>query len=184
MKCKTFFFLIFSAAVLLDPGNLSGQRLDFDCVILEDTTSGDGFAPKSLECSENGWHIPTQGVYKILIIYAEVAYTSSNDFLDPDPSGSTNWPINDIPTWADDLVDQTSLTNPQGYLSKYFREASSGNLEVIGDYLEGPSNNGVFTVNYSGTLANPDLTGPLATVINTAMGTSFLSSSGQTNASY
>ncbi|MCA1763692.1 MAG: T9SS type A sorting domain-containing protein [Flavobacteriales bacterium] len=163
---------------------MSAQPIDFDCVILEDTTSGDGFAPKSLECSENGWHIPTQGVYKILIIYAEVAYTSSNDFLDPDPSGSTNWPINDIPTWADDLVDQTSLTNPQGYLSKYFREASSGNLEVIGDYLEGPSNNGVFTVNYSGTLANPDLTGPLATVINTAMGTSFLSSSGQTNASY
>src|SRR5690554_1149099 len=91
--------------------------------------------------SENGWILPASGTLKVLVVFAEIDYTVGSD---PVPSGTSGWPVGDLPIWADDLFDTAVLPNPHGLISKYYRQASSGNFNVIGDYLVSPFNNGVF----------------------------------------
>jgi len=77
-----------------------------------------------------------------LVIYGQVLYTP--DSLDPNAGDNLEWPLGNLPSWKDDLLDVNPSTNPQGTLSKYFYQASSGNLQVVGDYLVSSINNGLF----------------------------------------
>lgn len=88
--------------------------------------------------SQNGWLLPTNGTLRVLFIYVEIDYDQIPS-LDPMPNGATNWQKNQLPTWKNDFVD-ASVSNPQGYLTKYFLESSFGSFSVIGDYLVDPSN--------------------------------------------
>ena len=145
---------------------------ELTCEFYVDTTDYQS-SSRGLIDSENGWALPASGTIKILIVFAEVQYTPSS--LDPNLNGSPNWPVNDIPTWASQLVDKTVLSSPQGVLTRYFKEASSGQLNILGDYLQAPSNNGVFTVSSSNSyVAN----GELVAEINAVMNGNFLTSGG------
>src|SRR5690606_17481183 len=47
---------------------------------------------------------------------------------------NTNWPLNQLPIFANDLIDQNlSLNYRQGTLSDYWRVMSHGNFDFIGD---------------------------------------------------
>ena len=153
-----------------------GQVIDdFACNLPVDTSALRN-ANRGVSNSENGYYLPTSGTIKLLIIFAEIQYSNSN--FDPEPNGSVNWSIGALPSWADDLVDKTPLSTPQGILTKYYKQASSGNLTVLGDYLLAPTNNGVFKVLSN----NFDVTkNELIATVNTAMNGSFLTSGGVTN---
>lgn len=80
--------------------------------------------------SKNGFFCPTRGTFRSLIIYAEADYTSGSD---PNPTNS-DWPIHSFPVWAHNVLDvvQGSMT---GELTKYYYQASSGQLNLLGDVL-------------------------------------------------
>ncbi|NEN24815.1 T9SS type A sorting domain-containing protein [Cryomorpha ignava] len=145
---------------------------ELNCEVLIDST-GSKSSSRGLKDSENGWYLPASGTIKILIVFAEAQYSPSS--LDPDYTGSPNWPVNNIPTWASKLVDKTVLPSPQGVLTRYFKEASSGQLNIIGDYLQAPTNNGVFTVSSTNVnVANSELVAE----VNSMMNGNFLTSGG------
>jgi hypothetical protein len=131
--------------------------------------------------SENGQTLPANGHIEILLIYAEIDYTSGQD---PNPSGNQLWGAGQLPTWKDDLLDVTFQTNPQGALSRYFHDASSGNLKVTGDYLVAPSNNGLFKFSANASDDYNELINKLLTEVNLQMGGNFITGSGITNPTY
>lgn len=53
-------------------------------------------------------------------------------------SGDACWPLNGIPVDLDKYFDATQSTNPVGYFTKYYYDASFGKLIVLGDYLTQP----------------------------------------------
>src|SRR5690554_3436419 len=149
----------------------------FECNLPVDT-SAFPTSHRDVSNSENGYYLPTSGTIKLLIIYAEIQYTNSG--YDPELNGSVNWPVGNLPSWADDFVDKTPLPTPHGVLTKYYKQASSGNLTILGDYLLAPTNNGVFKVssnNYNVTQNE------LFTTVNNVMNGNFLTAGGETNPS-
>lgn len=89
--------------------------------------------------SKNGWVMPTSGTIRVLFVFAEVEY-DLNPTYDPSPNGTTQWPKGQLPTWKNLFADPTITPNPQGYFTKYFKKASFGNLNVLGDVLIIPLN--------------------------------------------
>lgn len=87
--------------------------------------------------SKNGYYLPPNGTIKILLIFVEVDYSGGG--TDPVPGGNAGWPAGQLPTWKDQLLDQTISPNPVGYLTKYFKESSFGQYNVLGDYLVNPA---------------------------------------------
>ncbi|MBP9084052.1 MAG: hypothetical protein KBH11_13305 [Bacteroidia bacterium] len=82
--------------------------------------------------SKFGYSTDPSGTYRVLIIFAEIDYTST---CDPDPYPyNPEWLVGELPAFKDDLLDIEPLTNPVNYISKYFHEMSFGNLTVVGDY--------------------------------------------------
>lgn len=93
--------------------------------------------------SRNGWYLPTTGTLRILIILAEVQGAVD----------SPDWPAHSLPIWIDNLDPNINLFNHNvpsgtatGLITRYFQDASSGQFNVIADYLLAPSNGGIFQV--------------------------------------
>lgn len=131
--------------------------------------------------SRNGQYIPASGTVRILIVLAEVDYTTPG--TDPTPAGGTSgWPAHQLPTWVNNVDPTRNLFdwNPptgaaSGLFTRYYQEASSGNFTVIADYLLAPSNGGIFRV----SSATGNVT-PLEaiTAANAALGTSIVTGHG------
>ncbi len=103
--------------------------------------------------SKNGNTLSPHGTIRILVIFAEIHYNSG---VDPFPFGTDGWPAHQLPAWKDQLLDPTVTTNPQGMLTKFFKEASFGDFNVIGDYLINPLDPDMPVVlEYSGTTNSP-----------------------------
>lgn len=137
-------------AALIAASSLSGQECQFvdpppSIQLLGGAGSGD-------YASWNGWYMPPQGIVRILVVLVEVNY--ANPIYDPTPPGGTaGWPAHQMPTWADNpdssenLFDWDVPTGPaSGLFTRYYQQASSGNFIALGDYLQAPSNHGVFQV--------------------------------------
>lgn len=100
---------------------------------------------KPLYASHNGWHLPTEGTLRILIVFCEINYQNPDE--DPTKGGNEVWPAGRIPAWADDLVDPfppSSAFTAKG-LTGYFLHASSGKLLILGDYLKHPVDGKIFS---------------------------------------
>ena len=86
------------------------------------------------KCSRNGVNLSPRGEIKVLIIFAEV--TDPSYAIDESVIwGQWAWPPGEMPIMASNLFD-TSCTDPnnfQTHLSKYYRDASLGELCVTGD---------------------------------------------------
>jgi hypothetical protein len=98
--------------------------------------------------SKNGFYLPASGTIRILIVFAEINYNTTV----PDPiAPNLNWPAHQLPVWASSFVDPNVpvVGQANGLLTRYFQDASSGNLNIIGDYLVCPTNGGVFSIDYS-----------------------------------
>lgn len=96
--------------------------------------------------SEHGWHLSPHGRLHILVLFAEINFDSSWAHLDPTPKGGHGpWKAGQLPVWKNDMVDpRPGLPNSKGYLTRYFDQASFGDFQVTGDYI-----NEVITVNLS-----------------------------------
>lgn len=79
------------------------------------------------ENARNGHAYSPQGTLRLFIVFADIVD-------DPYSDSIWAWPIGQLPDYVDNIIDQTVENIPQGYLSKYFQEASCGNLHIIGDY--------------------------------------------------
>lgn len=93
--------------------------------------------------SWNGWYLPPHNTLRILVILAEVQ----------DAADSPDWPAHALPVWVNNpdpninLFDHAVPTGtPAGLLTRYFRDASSGQCNVVADYLLAPGNGGIFEV--------------------------------------
>lgn len=138
MKIKTLISqLIFISTIFV--GQLYGQFFCTNENSGESTPPDDYTTPYS---SMNGYFLPVEGTIRVLVIFAEVDYDIGTD-PDDEPD---NWDAGELPTWADDLFDpNVSSGQMNGSITKYYYEASFGNLNIIGDYLYAP-NDGIFSV--------------------------------------
>jgi hypothetical protein len=127
--------------------------------------------------SKNGYHAPTTGTYRVLLIFVEAIYPPQppTPAIDPDPyrTGTVNWPINNLPVWKDDLFDPTIGTN-KGEFTNFYRLASHDRLIVLGDILLSSTNNGIFQIP-STSIANM---GQIFNAVNTQSGGKFVTQSG------
>ena len=95
--------------------------------------------------STNGYELPNTGTIRILFIFAELDCTTCPPVGD-EPSnirckGGTvpEWLPGTIPLGLDEYIDadiDLQSPNPQGKITKFFREASFGSLNVLGDYYD------------------------------------------------
>lgn len=82
--------------------------------------------------TRNGHDLPPRGEVKVLFIFAEL--------VGPCQGGnSPNWPAGTVPPNADSYIDySTSTPNyPTTVLTKYYKDMSLGENDVIGDYYDG-----------------------------------------------
>ena len=85
--------------------------------------------------SRNGYNFSSRGTIRALMVFAEAV----NDPLDGNPSNGGalgDWQPGQMPSNIEDYMDAT-FTNAgaiHGYLTKYYYEASFGELIVLGDY--------------------------------------------------
>jgi hypothetical protein len=93
--------------------------------------------------SHNGWTLPVKDTLMVLVIFAEVEYDTLAH-LDQLPHGTADWKPGQLPVYASQLFHHTYVDQPQALLTRYYRESSLGNFEVLGDYY--PE---VITVKYS-----------------------------------
>lgn len=102
-------------------------------------------ASKGMRYSKNGFHLPVRGETRVLVVFVELNYINGKD--PTPPSGNPGWLAHSLPIWKDSIFNVHSATEGSGMLTKYFREASSGEYSLLGDYLLAPDNGGVFTYN-------------------------------------
>jgi hypothetical protein len=93
--------------------------------------------------SRNGCTLSPRGTIRILVILCEVNYTAPIPGDPTPPTGNTHWHSGSLPDWADNTttgVDKAFDINiptgsANGIITKYFQQASFGQLNVIADYL-------------------------------------------------
>jgi len=139
--------------------------------------------PNILFESRNGFKLPSSGVIRLLIVFAEYDYTNGGD---PTPAaGTSGWPAHSLPAWADSLTDvEIPCGIATGVMTKYYQMASSGNYAVLGDYLLAPDNGGIFKVKTDSTHAvEPDNT-ELIEAVNFKFGNNIITAHGLNNISH
>ena len=87
--------------------------------------------------TEEGYNYPTKTnsslpPIKVLVVPVELVGGNCNTV------GDQCFPANGIPSDIDKYFDYLPSTNPTGYITKYYYDASLGNFTVLGDYLTQP----------------------------------------------
>ena len=123
--------------------------------------------------SKNGTFLSCSGVIRILVVLAEVNYD-----IGADSSTWATWKQGTFPSWGKNFVDVKG--HRSGLFTRYFYEASSGNYQLLGDYLSPPTNNGVFIVNNS-DIKSKGYRQALVNAINAQMTNGFKTQSGIKN---
>lgn len=85
--------------------------------------------------ASNGWHMYPQGRLHILMVFVELDYDSTFGHLDPlKGKDDWQWRKGKLPIWKDEIISHDPIGN--GFMTKYFRQASFGRFQVTGDYVE------------------------------------------------
>lgn len=85
--------------------------------------------------AKNGFLLPTSGMIRVLVVYVEIDY-DVNPLDDPYPNGSNDWQKGQLPNYKDNLFDAEWSGNLQGSVTRYYQQASHGNLQILGDYID------------------------------------------------
>lgn len=86
------------------------------------------------QSSTNGWYLSPSGTIRVLVAFVEITYdTLPGKNISPD--GSEAWRPGELPVYADSIFDPHITESPRGMMTRYYREASFGNLHVLGDYF-------------------------------------------------
>ena len=134
--------------------------------------------------SKFGTDLSPSGTLRILFVMVEIDY-DVNPNLDPNPNSTPGWPLHQLPVWANDLLDPNVPTGvAQGQMTRYYQQASSGNFNVIGDYLLAPTNGGLFKVDESTFSLYNYKHEAVCAHINTTMAGNFVTGHGLNNASF
>jgi hypothetical protein len=81
--------------------------------------------------ARNGYILPCNPAskeLKVLVIFAEVVDEPN------DPGALGDWQIGSLPPYAGSVIDLPGSTTRNGYVSKYYDQASFGNFVLVGDY--------------------------------------------------
>ena len=91
---------------------------------------------EALPKSSEGYFISPYGRLHMLIVYAEMEFDSSYAQLDPEknPEGGKGWKVHRLPYWREKIISPTP--DGDGFMTRYFRQASFGRFEVTGDFLD------------------------------------------------
>jgi hypothetical protein len=84
--------------------------------------------------SSNGWALNPHDTLRVLVVFVELDYEGSNLEV-PLPEASDAWKPGELPGYADTLFSPGPEFEDKGYMTRYYREMSLGNLTVYGDYL-------------------------------------------------
>lgn len=84
--------------------------------------------PKGTPDGKNGCVPSVTGTLKDPVVFAEINSTYG---MDPVPNVTPGWLMDDCPVWANDLFETSGPPNPHGLIPKFYRQASSGNLNVM-----------------------------------------------------
>lgn len=77
--------------------------------------------------SRNGFEYSSVGEIRFLVVFADVI--SDSALVD-----IHNWNEGELPSYADKMIDADSDGNLVSHISRFYKEASFGNLSVVGDY--------------------------------------------------
>lgn len=117
--------------------------------------------------SWNGWYLPTSNTLRILVILAEVQGAAD----------SPDWPAHSLPVWVNNPDPNINLFDhavpsgtATGLLTRYFQDASSGQFNVIADYLLAPGNGGIFEVPSASISSTITVVNASLSAINTGHG--------------
>ena len=77
--------------------------------------------------SRNGFSLSPSKTMRVFVVFADVIEESSSCFFD-------DWPEGELPPYADRLFDHDENIVFTKKISKYYQEASFGQIKVIGDY--------------------------------------------------
>lgn len=129
---------------------LCNAQYSFPVCLSEDTEYSYDQKRDGVCDSRYGHTLPTHGMLRVLIVFAEIEYDLHPN-MDPNPDGNSLWPIGEYPIWSNQLFDNTIPTSQcQGSITRYFHEASFGEYYVLGDYLiKGNNNNSIFKIKES-----------------------------------
>ena len=102
--------------------------------------------------SRNGYNLPVNGSLRILVLLVEVDYEHIED--DPTgPKGDPHWRAHSLPDWVDNLDpsrnafdSEDETPSASGLFSKYYDQASFGNLRITADYLLPDTSGAIFKV--------------------------------------
>lgn len=102
--------------------------------------------------SRNGRYMTATGTVRALVVLVELDYGPDHYDLDPALNGNANWQVHSLPEWADNIdptlnlldPDEPGGDGPQGMMTRYMYEASSGNFLLLADYLLAPDNGGQY----------------------------------------
>ena len=131
--------------------------------------------------SKNGWYVPCSGTLRVLVVFVEVDYSGSVVGDPTPPNGFPLWHSHHLPSWANALFDANTPIGPAtGELTRYYQLASSGQYNLIGDYLMSPTNNGIFQLPYNGGWGIPTV----CAAVNAAMAGNFVTGNNLNNASF
>ena len=82
---------------------------------------------QNTQYSRNGCDYSPIGEIRFLVVFADVI----NDTISDDIIG---WNEGELPTYAESIVDVSINGNLKSYISRFYKEASFGNLSIVGDY--------------------------------------------------
>lgn len=87
----------------------------------------------------NGVSVPASDTLQVLIVFVEIDYSQGpcpGDFPD---NFDASWPVENgktlVPPSSSDYFDPVALSEPRGYITQYYHEASFGRYVLLGDYL-------------------------------------------------
>lgn len=80
--------------------------------------------------SRYGREFPAKDTIRVFLVFAEALNDPLYD------NEHSNWPAEEMPTQADNWFEANTDNGIQSYLTKYFYQASHGELVVLGDYLD------------------------------------------------
>ena len=84
--------------------------------------------PQRARSSRNGACYSPIGTVRFLVVFADVVD-------DSEPFEGSNWPENQLPLYADQIVDSVVSNNMYSGVSQIYQQASFSSLNIIGDYI-------------------------------------------------
>lgn len=119
--------------------NVTPFRIPFFLYLLffagvHDPLSAQQLTPPAQMETRFGWNMAPYGRLHVLVLYVELEFDSIYADLNPVKENDNNWVSGEMPKWKNQLFSPTP--DGDGYMTRYFRQASFGQFQVTGDYLD------------------------------------------------